>query len=161
MYNVRECMSCLIVNIIIEGSSVCHCSRVRVFVIVQQPQFLQANYQLWDKPSMANLFLDEHGVALMMRHGAPQLITVIILYLCVQCPYPISFPPFPPQDSFCHGSAVESYDVQYLVESVPEKPTSLTSAAAHCTLRNLTSATRYQAKVKVQWNKMKREGVYI
>ena len=97
MYNVRECMSCLIVNIIIEGSSVCHCSRVRVFVIVQQPQFLQANYQLWDKPSMANLFLDEHGVALMMRHGAPQLITVIILYLCVQCPYPISFPPFPPR----------------------------------------------------------------
>ena len=66
-----------------------------------------------------------------------------------------------PQDSVCHGSAVESYDVQYLVESVPEKPTSLSSAAVHCTLRNLTSATRYQAKVKVQWNKMKREGVYI
>ena len=63
-----------------------------------------------------------------------------------------------PQDSVCHGSAVESYDIQYLVESVPEKPTSLSSAAAHCTLRNLTSATRYQAKVKVQWNKIEEGG---
>ena len=56
-----------------------------------------------------------------------------------------------PQDSVCHGSAVESYDVQYLLEAHPEKLTSLSSAAAHYTLRNLTSATRYQAKVKVKF----------
>ena len=97
---------------------------------------------------------------------------VVSLYLllslshgkCVYCPRshptPFSVPPPPPlclhvlclpfsQDSICHGSKVETYDVQYLLKSHPEKSTSLSSATAHCALRNLTSATRYQAKVKV------------
>ena len=54
------------------------------------------------------------------------------------------------QDSVCHGSSVESYGVQYLLEASPEKLTTLSTGVALCSLRSLSPATRYQAKVKVR-----------
>ena len=89
MHNVRECMSCPVINIIIEGSSMCHYSHVYMYLSSPSNhsfygQIISYNniIIIWDKPCMANLFLDEHGVALMMKMEPPLLIS-IIYNICV------------------------------------------------------------------------------
>ena len=57
----------------------------------------------------------------------------------------------------CHGSVVESYEVQYLVDTQVEKVMTVSSAAAQCSLRPLSAATRYHVKVKVRMRERERE----